>query len=154
MTSRTQHSESFTPTNLAVEDWLVNDQVTPAADGVLAPLYEAASRGLLALPFCKDGRHVVELEQTICDLCGSTSQIWVPVSLVGVVHSSTLVHRVEPGLTNAGGPYPVVDVELNSGHRLVLTTTEPVTFAPAIGAHVKIGFRRVGGVSIPAVVLT
>jgi uncharacterized OB-fold protein len=63
------------------------------------------------------------------------------------------VHRREPGLIVADAPYPVIDVELASGHRLVLTTTQACPHAPAIGAPVEIAFRTVGAVAVPAVSL-
>jgi uncharacterized OB-fold protein len=120
----------------------------------LARFYDAASHGVLSLPFCGACHHVLELEQTVCDRCGSTVQAWEPVDQKGVVHSVTLVHRIEPGLIKVRDPYPVVDVELDSGHRLVLTTTGPLSFKPAMGDPVTIGFRRVGGVAVPAVLIT
>jgi hypothetical protein len=64
------------------------------------------------------------------------------------------VHRREPGLIVAAGPYPVIDVELASGHRLVLTTATPSGEVPAIGAPVEIAFRTVGAVELPAVRLS
>jgi hypothetical protein len=61
------------------------------------------------------------------------------------------MHRREPGLVHAKAPYPIVDVELTSGHRLVMTTVQPATTAPAIGTAVRVGFRRLGDVPIPAI---
>ena len=52
---------------------------------------------------------------------------------------------------HASAPYPIVDVELTSGHRLIVTTVQPSTATPAIGSIVRIGFRRLGDVSIPAI---
>ena len=63
--------------------------------------------------------------------------------LAGTVHTATLVHRRERGLILATGPYPVIDVELASGHRLVLTTAAPSGQAPDIGTPVEIAFRTV-----------
>ncbi len=61
------------------------------------------------------------------------------------------MHRLEPGLVTASGPYPIVDIELAGGHRLIMTTVESVTRAPQIGDVVDIGFRNLAGVAIPAV---
>jgi uncharacterized protein len=141
-----------------VVDWLVAPELAPdAADPVLAPVYEAAARGALALPFCAGCGVPLELEQYVCDGCGASAEIgtpgreWREVPLVGTVHASTLVHRREPGLIVAMRPYPVIDVELDSGHRLVLTTATPCGQAPDIGAPVEIAFRAVGTVTVPAV---
>ena len=154
MAEHDRRTDSAVATDVVEEDWLVTDQLAPATSGQLAPLYEAAAAGVLALPLCAQCRQVLELEQTVCDQCGSTTSTWEPVALSGVVHSATMVHRIEPDLLHVRDPYPVVDVELTSGHRLVLTTTSPVTSLPAIGDPVTVGFRRIGNVSLPAVLST
>jgi uncharacterized protein len=138
-------------------DWLVAPELAPDADPVLAPMYEAAARGALALPFCAACATPLELEQYVCDACGAGAEIgtagreWRDVPLAGTVHAATLVHRREPGLIVATGPYPVIDVELASGHRVVLTTAAPSGQAPDVGASVEIAFRTVGAVTLPAV---
>ena len=139
-------------------DWLAAEQLAPdAADPVMAPLYEAAAQGALALPFCAACSTPLELEQYVCDACGASAEVgtagraWRDVPLAGTVHAATLVHRREPGLIVASGPYPVIDVELTSGHRLVLTTAAPSGEAPDIGAPVEIAFRTAGAVKLPAV---
>src|SRR6202167_3321906 len=140
------------------DDWLVAAGLAPdATDPVLAPACEAPAGGALALPFCAACATPLELEQYVCDACGASAEIgtagraWRDVPLAGTVHASTLVHRREPGLIVAPGPYPVIDVELTSGHRLVLTTADPSGQAPDIGAPVEIAFRTVGAVTLPAV---
>jgi uncharacterized OB-fold protein len=137
-----------TPTT--APDWLVADELAPATHGSLAPLYEAADRGTLAMPFCSACRQPMELEQVVCDACGAAPR-WQAVEPAGVVHAVTTVHRHEPGLIRAEGPYHVLDVELNSGHRVVMTTDRHVTDPPAIADPVLVRFRRVGGVAVPAV---
>ena len=37
------------------------------------------------------------------------------------------------------------------GHRIVMTTVQPADTAPPIGTTVRIGFRRLGDVAIPAI---
>jgi uncharacterized OB-fold protein len=139
-------------------DWLAAPELAPdAADPVMSPVYAAAARGALALPFCAACATPLELEQYVCDACGGSAEIgtagrqWRDVPLRGTVHATTLVHRREPGLIVATGPYPVIDVELASGHRLVLTTATPSGQTPDIGAPVEIAFRTVGAVTLPAV---
>jgi uncharacterized OB-fold protein len=123
----------------------------------MAPLYEAADRGALALPFCAACAAPLELEQYVCDVCGASAEIgtagrqWRDVPLEGTVHAATLVHRRERGLIVATEPYPVIDVELSSGHRLVLTTATVSGETPDTGAPVEIAFRTVGAVKLPAV---
>ncbi len=139
-------------------DWLVAPELAPdAADPVLAPLYAASAQGVLALPFCAACSLPLELEQYVCDGCGASAEVgtagreWREVPPEGTVHTATVVHRREPGLIVAPGPYPVIDVELASGHRLVLTTATASSTAPDIGTAVAIAFRTVGDVSLPAV---
>ncbi|MGA9492716.1 MAG: OB-fold domain-containing protein [Mycobacterium sp.] len=139
-------------TATAVEDWLLDSALAPAAeDDMLAPLYRAASRDELALPFCAACNMPLELDQEVCDSCGSADRDWCTVDLSGTVHTATLMHRCEPGLVHSVAPYPIVDVELSSGHRMIMTTVQPAHTAPPIGTAVRIGFRRLGDVAIPAI---
>jgi uncharacterized protein len=139
-------------TATAVGDWLLDGALAPAADdGTLAPLYRAATRNELALPFCVACALPLELDQQVCDNCGDDKRDWRTVDPRGTVHAATLMHRREPGLVHAVAPYPIVDVELTSGHRMVMTTVQPTDTAPAIGTAVRIGFRRLGDVVLPAI---
>lgn len=132
-------------------DWLVADDLAPGLDDpVLGPLYAAAGRGELALPFCSRCDQPLELDQGVCDACRADTPDWRTVEPAGTVHSATLVHRLEAGLIIATQAYPVLDVETASGHRVIMTTRSPSDRAPAIGTRISIGFRTVGGVSLPA----
>ncbi|WP_238963399.1 OB-fold domain-containing protein [Mycobacterium paraintracellulare] len=139
-------------TATAVEDWLLDSALAPAADDdMLAPLYRAAARNELALPFCEACALPLELDQEVCDQCGNAEKDWRTVDLRGTVHAATLMHRGEAGLVHGLVPYPIVDVELTSGHRIVMTTVQPADTAPPIGTTVHIGFRHLGDVAIPAI---
>lgn len=139
-------------TTSAREDWLLEPGLAPSVDGdALRPLYDAAARGELALPFCARCGLPLELEQETCDGCGHAKRLWRQVNPSGSVHATTVMHRREAGLVRATDPYPVIDVEMDCGHRIVMTTLTPTDTAPAIGTTVRIGFRRLGDVSIPAV---
>jgi len=139
-------------TTVTSQDWLLSNNLAPTVDGdSLAPLYEAARRGELALPFCAGCAQPLELDQEICDRCGLSETDWRAVELRGTVHAATLMHRREPGLVRARIPYPIVDTELDSGHRLVMTTVQPTDTALLIGTAVSIGFRHLGDVAIPAI---
>ena len=139
-------------TATTLEDWLLDSALAPEPEhDTLRPLYQAATRGELALPFCAACPQPLELDQEVCDACGGTEHDWRTVDLRGTVHAATLMHRREPGLVRAQAPYPIVDVELESGHRILMTTTQPADAAPKIGAKVRIGFRHLGDVAIPAI---
>jgi uncharacterized OB-fold protein len=103
------------------------------------------------LPFCAACKLPLELDQQVCDHCGNTERDWRTVDPRGTVHAATLMHRREPGLVLVAAPYPIVDVELTSGHRMVMTTVQPARTAPPIGTAVRIGFRRLGDVVLPAI---
>jgi uncharacterized OB-fold protein len=137
----------------AGDDWLVSAELAPAPEGVLAPLYEAGARGSLAMPFCAACDQALELEQIVCDGCGAAGVDWQPVEPAGIVHAVTTVHRRQQGLIRADAPYHVLDVELVSGHRVVMTTLQPAAAGPLIGDAVRIGFRSVGGIAVPAAIL-
>lgn len=131
-------------------DWLVDEDLAPAVEGPLSPLYAAAAQGSLALPHCERCSQPLELEQVRCHICDATEIAWRTVEPVGTVHAATTVHRREPGLIIATQPYHVVDIELSSGHHLLMSTSEPAATPPAIGDHAQIVFRYVGGVPVPA----
>lgn len=142
----------MTGTGGVIPDWLVVPGLAPdAGDPDLAPLYAAAATGSLVMPFCAGCGVPMELEQSVCDACGTPERDWREVPCAGTVHAATLVHRREPGLIVTDAPYPVIDVELASGHRIVVTTAAPARTAPGIGTPVEIAFRTVGAVAVPAV---
>ncbi|WP_019546597.1 Zn-ribbon domain-containing OB-fold protein [Streptomyces sulphureus] len=135
----------------AEADWLVDEQLAPLAEEEpLAPLYRAADAGELALPRCAACRLPFELEQRVCDGCGGIGARWESVEPYGTVHAVTVMHRLESGLVRTAEPYPLLDVETRSGHRLIMTTVRLPESVPRIGDPVAIGFRRVGGVAVPA----
>jgi len=131
-------------------DWLLSEELAPSTGGQLAPLYAAAAQGRLALPFCGRCGLPLELEQQVCDGCEDRRVVWRATAARGAVHAVTVVHRPEPGLVLAAEPYVVADVELDGGHRLVLTSVRPLAHPPAIGDPVAIAFRQLGGVAVPA----
>ena len=140
---------SGTAGDVLTDDWLVVPELEPATGGRLAPLYEGAARGQLVLPFCAACDLALEPEQQVCDGCGDDHVTWRPVAPEGTVHTVTVVHRREAGLVRTEEPYPVADVELTSGHRLLMAGVRP-SAAPAIGSPVRIMFRTVGDVPVPA----
>jgi uncharacterized OB-fold protein len=138
-----------------VSDWLLADSLAPQVEGdPLAPLYDGSARGLLVLPFCSACSLPLDLDQQVCDGCGAAAIAWREVTPTGVVHSATVMHRREPGLVLATEPYPILDVELTDGHRLIMTTREPPSSPVQIGDPVVVVFRDLGGVAIPAAEIT
>lgn len=135
----------------ATRDWLLEEALAPDTDDDhMLAFYEAAARGELILPFCTDCHLQLDLEQYVCDRCGSFDSSWQSVDLIGVVHSATTMCRFETGLVRVDVPYPILDIELSSGHRLIMTTLDPTSVTPSIGDEVGIAFRKLGGVAIPS----
>jgi uncharacterized protein len=129
-------------------DWLLDAGLAPDPGGHLAPLYAGAAEGRLTLPVCASCDLPLELEQQVCDGCGG-GVAWRDVAREGTVHTVTTVHRREAGLVLSDTPYVVADVELASGHRLLMAGRRP-SAPPAIGSPVTVSFRHVGGVAVPA----
>ena len=95
-------------TEPASQDWLLEPVLAPTVTGdVLAPYYEAAARGELAMPFCSRCDLALELEQRVCDGCGGTESQWRTVEVAGTVHAAPLMHPRETGLVRAEVPHPV-----------------------------------------------
>jgi uncharacterized protein len=139
-------------TTVLTTDWLLTDTLAPHVEGdPLAPLYAGSDRGELVLPFCAACALPLDLDQHVCDGCGAAEVAWRPVEPTGTVHSLTVMHRREPGLVVATEPYLILDVELASGHRLIMTTRTRPESLPRIGDPVAVAFRELGGVSIPSV---
>ncbi len=137
-----------------MNDWLVDTSLAPVVEGVLEPLYRGGAEGSLQMPFCAACDAVLELSQIRCDACASTDRQWHTVEPLGTIHSATMVHRLEPGLIVTHAPYPVVDIELASGHRIIVTTAVPCAELPRIGDLADITFRLVGDVAVPSLALT
>jgi uncharacterized OB-fold protein len=133
----------------ATDDWLLDASLAPDTGGHLAPLYAGAAEGRLTLPFCSACGLPLELEQEVCDGCGGTAITWRDVVGEGTVHSVTVVRRREAGLVRTEDPYAVADVELTSGHRVLLAACRPSP-PPPIGTPVTVAFRFLGGVAVPA----
>lgn len=138
-------------TTVLTSDWLLADSLAPeVSDDPLAPLYAAGARGELVLPFCGSCGLPLDLDQQVCDACGAADISWSPVERAGTVHSVTVMHRREPGLVVASDPYPILDIELASGHRLIMTTLTRSESVPRVGDPVIVLFRQLGGVPIPS----
>ncbi|GAA1970434.1 hypothetical protein GCM10009798_33980 [Nocardioides panacihumi] len=138
-------------TTMLTSDWLLADSLAPdVSDDLLAPLYAAGARHELVLPFCGDCSLPLDLDQQVCDGCGAAEIAWRPVEKAGTVHSVTVMHRREPDLVVASDPYPILDVELASGHRLIMTTHARSESVPRVGDRVTVAFRELGGVPIPS----
>ena len=134
-------------------DWLADAALAPPMAARCAPFHDAAAAGHVALPRCGACATPMELDQVACHLCPASEPVWEEVPLIGQVHAVSVVHRLSPRQILTESPYLLIDVEFESGHRLVLTTTAPCHQPPSLGLQVRIGFRRLGVTHLPAVEL-
>lgn len=127
----------------------------PVPDETSAPYWEAAARGVLAIPRCSScGRFTIPPDQT-CPHCGSTDPAFVfePVSGRGVVRSWTVMRQsFLPGFAD-DVPFVLVDVELveQKELRMVGRLLDGPDVPLRIGDRVRVAFEDAApGVAVPA----
>ncbi|WAH97649.1 OB-fold domain-containing protein [Arthrobacter sp. MMS18-M83] len=137
--------------NAALEDWLVLDAAAPSIEEPLLTFLDGTARGELVLPFCTNG-HPLDFDQGRCEQDGSTEQpVWRTVSSRATVIASIVMHRTEKTFVKAVVPYPVIEVELGSGHRLYVSTDREPERNYQAGDQVELTFVVVGETRIPRI---
>jgi uncharacterized OB-fold protein len=118
----------------------------PVPDALSAPYWEAANRGVLALPRCSVCSQFTLPASALCPRCGSTAPEWTtePVRGDGRVRSWTVVRDAFlPGFA-PDVPYVIVDVELDvqADLRLLGRLTDGVDAPLHVGNRVTVTFDR------------
>jgi L-arabinonolactonase len=108
-----------------------------------APFWEAASRGALALPWCRDCARPHLPPGPVCPFCLSDRLEWRDASGRGRVSSWTRVHKAWFPAFAAVIPYDVVQVELEEGPRLTADLVDAAPGSPRVGLAVEVVFDRV-----------
>ncbi|MBB6406339.1 3-ketoacyl-CoA thiolase [Arthrobacter sp. AZCC_0090] len=135
----------------ALEDWLVLDAAAPSTDEPLRTFLDGAALGDLRLPFCTNG-HPLDFDQGRCEQDGSSDPpVWESVPSQATVIASIVMHRIEKTFVKALVPYPVIEVELVSGHRLYVSTDREPALSYQTGDEVKLTFVSVGETRIPRI---
>jgi uncharacterized protein len=130
----------------------------PVPDELSAPYWEAAARGVLALPRCSVCGRFTLPAGALCPRCGSTHPAWVtePVDGTATVRSWTVVRdSFLPGFA-ADVPYVIVDVELDAQPdlRLLGRLTDGPDAPLRVGDRVTVAFDRLDDdVAVPAFTL-
>jgi uncharacterized OB-fold protein len=118
----------------------------PVPDALSAGYWEAANRGVLALPRCSVCSQLTLPAGALCPRCGSTDPAWTtePVDGTATVRSWTVVRdSFLPGF--AGDvPYVIVDVELDvqPDLRLLGRLTDGPDAPLHVGDPVTVAFDR------------
>ena len=119
----------------------------PVPDEFSAGYWEAANRGVLALPRCSVCGQFTLPAGALCPRCGSTEPAWTttPVDGAATVRSWTVVRdSFLPGFAD-DVPYVIVDVELDAqaGLRLLGRLTDGPDAPLHVGDRVTVTFDRV-----------
>ena len=131
----------------------------PVPDATSAGYWEAANRGVLALPRCSVCSQFTLPASALCPRCGSTDPAWTtePVTGDGRVRSWTVVRdSFLPGFAD-DVPYVIVDVELDlqADLRLLGRLTDGVDTPLHVGDRVTVAFDRLDDeFAVPAFTLT
>jgi len=131
----------------------------PVPDERSAGYWEAASRGVLALPRCARCSHLTLPAGAWCPHCGSTDPAWTTREIDGAatVRSWTVVRdSFLPGFAD-DVPYVIVDVELDAepGLRLLGRLTDGADAPLHLGDRVTVAFDRLDDeFAVPAFTLT
>ncbi|CAB4619700.1 unannotated protein [freshwater metagenome] len=135
-------------------DWLLRDTAAPSDVAPLSEYLAGSAEGKLMLPFCAACQHPLDLDQLHCDECAHQVRVWQTVEPAGRVTVSIMMNRVDARYVKQEAAYPVIEVSLNSGHRIIVSTST-VSDAPiASGTEVRLEFVQVGTQYIPRIINT
>jgi uncharacterized OB-fold protein len=119
--------------------------LSPTADPLTGPFFEAAAQGRLVVQRCNSCKALRWPPLSGCPECRSRDTTWVDVAPTGTVWSFVVYHRAFAAELRAHIPYTVLMVELDDGPYLVgrlVDDSEPST----VGARVAAEFVDTDGV--------
>lgn len=122
----------------------------PGTTGRMAPFFEFARSGVLALQRCSAcGRHRFPATE-FCSSCLSADATWEPASGKGEIFSYVIVHHALDPYFAARVPYGVVDVKLAEGPHVTAALRGSELDRIRIGDPVVAEFEEAGeGVFLP-----
>ena len=132
-------------------DWLLHDSAAPSDVAPLTQYLAGSAEGKLVLPFCTACKHPLDLDQLHCDECAHQERVWQEVEPAGRVTVAILMNRVDARYVKQEAAYPVVEVSLNSGHRIIVSTSTVADAPIASGTEVRLEFVQVGTQNIPRI---
>ncbi|MFZ0890702.1 MAG: Zn-ribbon domain-containing OB-fold protein [Candidatus Binataceae bacterium] len=108
----------------------------------LAPFFEAARRGVLAVQKCDSCGRLRFPPRELCSHCLSTGASWIPVSGRGEVFSFNIMHQVYHPAFAAQVPYAVVVVQLEEGARMISNLVGVKPHEIRCGMPVEVMFEK------------
>jgi uncharacterized protein len=120
--------------------------VSPAADPLAAPFWDAARRGRLVIQRCQRCGELRWPPLVGCPECHSRDASWDEVTPAGTIWSFVVYHRAFSAELKDQIPYTVVMVQLDDGPYLVGRFDDDEDRPPAIGGRVTATFTETDGV--------
>ncbi len=130
----------------------MTDRPAPTVSGSTRPAFDAARRGVLAVPWCDRCRQPVAYGRPFCPVCLGAPLTWREMSGRGVVYSYTVVRRSRDPYFADRVPYLVAVVELAEGIRLLSNIVEADPSQVRIGTPVRATFAEAGSEFVPVFV--
>jgi hypothetical protein len=112
---------------------------TPTPGGLLAPYWEAAAQGKLALPHCPACDAWQWPLRARCLRCGGQWQ-WCEAKGNGRIAAWSVVRRAPDAARQPDVPYALAFIELDIGVRMFARLSLPAGGEPRIGARVRCDF--------------
>ncbi len=135
-------------------DWLLQDSAAPSDVAPLTQYLSGSAEGKLVMPFCAACQHPLDLDQLQCDACAHQERTWQEVEPAGVTTVAIMMNRVDARYVKHDAAYPVIEVLLNSGHRIIVSTSSVADAPIAADTPVRLEFVRVGTQNIPRIINT
>ena len=114
----------------------------PGITPQLAPFFEAARRGVLAVQKCDSCGRLRFPPHELCSHCLSTGASWIPVSGRGEIFSFNIMHQVYHPAFAAEVPYAVVVVQLEEGARMISNLVGVKPHEIRCGMPVEVMFEK------------
>ena len=125
---------------------MIPDRTLPApiVDSFTAPLWQAASEGVLMIRRCTSCGEAHWYPRPFCPHCSSVDTDWVPASGSGTIYSFTVTRKAGPV------PYVLAYVTLDEDVTILTNLVDAEMEALHIGQRVNVTFRQAeGGGAVP-----
>ena len=128
----------------------MSEKAAPRPTPDTQPFFDAAARGELSLPKCRDCGELFFYPRSWCPRCSSADLEWTPCSGRARLHSYLINTRPAPGFEDET-PYSIAVVELEEGPRM-MTNINGVPQTPehlVLDMELEVVFDKHGEVAVP-----